>query len=122
MPRRPKYDTKIRNLLRSHAGMRATKIAKYIEVPYSQAYGILRRLQVEGKVIKQGKAYMNSDTKWQTVATQVSATPIATAKPVEKSNPKIDALKAELEYIRTTVNNLVQTGEYIKDRLKELGA
>jgi hypothetical protein len=102
--------------------MRAKKIAESIGVRYSQTYGILQRMEREGKVIKQGMAYINSDTKWKTVAMQVSATPIAAAKPVEKSNPKIDALKAELEYIRTTVNNLVQTGEYIKDRLKELGA
>mgnify|MGYP003336147067 CR=1 FL=1 len=118
--RKPKYDVKIRNLLRTHAGMRAAKIAKSIEIPYSQAFTILKRMQAEGKVVKQGKAYINAN--WQMADVVTSNTPIAAAKPVEKTNPKVDALKAELEYIRTTVNNLVQTGEYIKDRIKELEA
>ena len=129
MARKPKHDDDVIYMIKNNKDfLTAHNIAQLTGINPQYIYKVLSRMVDQGKLVRRGKAYLipnpkPAKDKWKVsvVATSdTSVETIKTEKSVEKSNPAIDALKDELDYIRTTVNQLVQTGEYLKVRIKEL--
>lgn len=128
MSRKPKHDDDIIYVVKNNKDfLTANDIALLTGINKQYIYKLLSRMVDQGKLVRRGKVYLipnpKPNGKWKVTAAATSDTSIESIQPpkaIEKSNPTIDALKDELDYIRTTVNQLVQTGEYLKVRIKEL--
>jgi predicted transcriptional regulator len=119
--RKPKRDDDVLLALHHQGALSSKDICLYTGIHPTYIHKVISRLLRKKRIAKEGKKY--KFIPWETVAVASSNTSvksIKTPKAVEKSNPTIDALKDELDYIRTTVNQLVQTGEYLKTRIQEL--
>ena len=117
MSRKPKHDEDVIYVIKNNAAdLTGVDIALLTGINQQYVYKVLNRMVDQGKLIRRDKYYYVAKPKPNKEKTPAIQPP----KPIEKSNPAIDALKDELDYIRTTVNQLVQTGEYLKVRIKEL--
>jgi len=117
MARKAKHDKDVLYVIKRNGGkLAAIDVALLTGINKQYVYQVLGRMVEQGKIERTGKYYSISTP----TAAQTTADAIQPPKAIEKSNPVIDALKDELDYIRTTVNQLVQTGEYLKVRIKEL--
>lgn len=129
MSRKPKHDEDVIYVIKNNTtDLTASDIALLTGINNQYVYKVLSRMVDQGKLVRRGKYYRipnpkPTNEKWKVSAVATSNTSVESIQPpksIEKSNPAIDALKGELDYIRTTVNQLVQTGEYLKVRIKEL--
>lgn len=129
MARKPKHDDDVIYVIKNNKDyLTAHNISLLTGINHQYVYKVLSRMVEQGKLVRKGKYYDTPNPKpakdkWEVSAVATSNTSvesIQSPKSIEKSNPTIDALKDELDYIRTTVNQLVQTGEYLKVRIKEL--
>lgn len=126
MSRKPKHDEDVIYVIKNNKDfLNAHNISLLTGINNQYVYKVLSRMVEQGKLIRRGKVYLipnpkPTNGKWKVSSVASSNTSIQPTESIEKPNSAIDALKAELDYIRTTVNQLVQTGEYLKVRIKEL--